>query len=214
MTSSFRIDQHLLGAPLELAIVELLGAPRVTYSFQSALGLAYSSRSVLGHVQLPQRAQQRIRCFRLKRPQQLSPVSQAEGRRSRCSDCVVVSAAASPGTPYHNTAQLRQLGLVLGITDYKDLQRLIRRQPDVLDVSPAVVLTRVLQLRALLPSVNLPALVQRRPRLLTQDSLAAVESALRRLERLMPGYDLQADGKLLELHVWQNFTSCLDEARP
>lgn len=47
-----------------------------------------------------------------------------------------------------------------------------------------------------------------------QDSIAAVESSLRRLERLMPGYDLQADGKLLELHVWHNFVSCLDEARP
>jgi hypothetical protein len=47
----------------------------------------------------------------------------------------------------------------------------------------------------------------------TQDSLAAVESALRRLGRLMPGYDLQAGGRLLELHLWQNFVSCLEEAR-
>lgn len=46
-----------------------------------------------------------------------------------------------------------------------------------------------------------------------QDSLAAVESALRRLGRLMPGYDLQEDGRLLELHLWQNFVSCLEEAR-
>jgi hypothetical protein len=46
-----------------------------------------------------------------------------------------------------------------------------------------------------------------------QDSVAAVEAALRQLGRLMPGYDLQADGKLLELHVWQNFVSCLEEAR-
>ena len=46
-----------------------------------------------------------------------------------------------------------------------------------------------------------------------QDTLPAIESSLRRLERLMPGYDLHVDGKLLELHVWQNFSSCLDEAR-
>ena len=46
-----------------------------------------------------------------------------------------------------------------------------------------------------------------------QDSLAAVELALRRLGRLMPGYDLQEDGRLLELHLWQNFVSCLEEAR-
>jgi len=37
-----------------------------------------------------------------------------------------VAAAAGPETPYQNTAQLRQIGLVLGVADYKDLQRLIR----------------------------------------------------------------------------------------
>lgn len=130
MTSSFRIGQHLLGARLELATVGfcLLGAPRVTFNCQNTLVLACPSRSACRHLQLPQRAQRRIRCSRLNRPWQLSPEPQAEGRRSRCSDCVVVSAAASPGTPYQNTSQLRQLGLVLGITDYKDLQRLIRYQ--------------------------------------------------------------------------------------
>lgn len=46
-----------------------------------------------------------------------------------------------------------------------------------------------------------------------QDSIAAIESSLRRLERLMPGYDLHVDGKLLEQHVWHNFTACLDESR-
>ncbi len=43
-----------------------------------------------------------------------------------------------------------------------------RRQPDVLEVPPAQLLARVVQLRELLPGTDLPALVQRRPRLLTQ----------------------------------------------
>ncbi len=40
-----------------------------------------------------------------------------------------------------------------------------------------------------------------------------MQSALRRLERLMPGYDLHTGDKLLEQHVWHNFAACLDEAR-
>ncbi len=42
-----------------------------------------------------------------------------------------------------------------------------------------------------------------------QDSIEGIESALRQLVKLMPGYDLHANNKLLELHVWQNFVSCL-----
>ncbi len=45
-----------------------------------------------------------------------------------------------------------------------------------------------------------------------QDSVAAVEAALRQLQRLMPAYDLAAPGKLTELHVWQNFVACLSES--
>jgi len=48
-----------------------------------------------------------------------------------------------------------------------------RRQPDVLEVPSAQLLARVLQLRDLLPDVNLPDLVQRRPRILTQAILVA-----------------------------------------
>lgn len=163
-----------------------------------------------------------------------------------------------------------------------------RRQPDLLDVPPSSVLSRVLQLRALLPQTDLRALVQRRPQLLTQvlrwhlaillltpkdcllvrlqrwPSGSKPLSCHRRSGRLFPchtaGFScshrvgaaatgaahaglrpageelclcpfllllssaasmhtshvavmLQAEGKLLELHVWQNFVSCLDEAR-
>lgn len=51
------------------------------------------------------------------------------------------------------------------------LSLLRRRQPDVLEAEPAQLLARVLQLRALLPTVDLPELIQRRPRLLTQACL-------------------------------------------
>ena len=37
--------------------------------------------------------------------------------------------------------------------------------------------------------------------------------ALNQLQTLMPGYDLQTDNRLLQLHVWQNFVSCLDAQR-
>lgn len=66
------------------------------------------------------------------------------------------------------------LGLVLAITaDALCATTVHRRQPDVLEVPPAQLLARVLQLRDLLPDVNLPDLVQRRPRILTQASLVA-----------------------------------------
>ena len=38
----------------------------------------------------------------------------------------IAQAAASPGDPYASTAQLRHLSIILGFTDYKDLQSLIR----------------------------------------------------------------------------------------
>lgn len=49
--------------------------------------------------------------------------------------------------------------------------------------------------------------------LLMQDSVAAVEAAFRQLQKLMPGYDLSVPGRLSNLHVWQNFVSCLAESR-
>lgn len=48
----------------------------------------------------------------------------------RCSEKTparrLIPAATSPSDPYSNTAQLRQLGLVLGVADYKELQSLLR----------------------------------------------------------------------------------------
>jgi len=82
----------------------------------------------------------------------------------------------------------------------------------VLELGGEEVVAKVVRLRAVLPGANISDLVLRRPQLLTQDSVAAVEGALRQLQRLMPGYDLTAPGKLTELHVWQNFVSCLSES--
>jgi hypothetical protein len=177
-----------------------------------------------------QRAQ-RHRLFSQPR-QQTSP--HCWPRRSLCTQKTRLQpAAASPADPYLKTAKLRQLLIVLDITDIRDLQSLIRqasacgagckslvvsksplhrrscaacarptcytlippnvrhacsgnenrslsslevyvlspwlrRAPELVEVPPAALLSRVVQLRALLPDTDLRTAIQRRPRLLTQ----------------------------------------------
>lgn len=126
--SSFQLASSIVVAPVAILALASLRT-RVHASLSISQDCWRAGRAVSAalpgqrHVNaVTQRAQRHW----LLSPRRHQPLLLIRSRHTGQAPARRLISAATPGDPYSNTAQLRQLGVVLGIEDYKELQSLIR----------------------------------------------------------------------------------------